>query len=139
MIIRQKGNRKHAPMRSGNVYSTASQIKSMHTNTRLTPLTTSSRQSVVSSSSLPGRMEIVGQIQIVKRSQTATEWVDGNRAKLHRYKGMYVAVTGTGIVAVSENFDDVYAKAKSKGITNPLVFKVPKPSMHNRVVSVKSL
>ena len=58
--------------------------------------------------------------------QTATEWVNRNAARLTKYAGQYVAITNKGIVAVTDDFEAIYAKTKKKGIINPLVFKIPK-------------
>lgn len=68
---------------------------------------------------------------------TAAEWVERNSGKLLKYAGQYIAVTHSGIVARSNDFNDVYAKSKQKGIMNPLVFKVPKPSEHSKIVTAR--
>lgn len=68
---------------------------------------------------------------------TADEWVRDNNEKLQRYKDRWVAVTSKGVVAYSSDFDDVYTKAKAKGVSSPLVFKVPSPHTSIKVVSAK--
>jgi hypothetical protein len=68
---------------------------------------------------------------------SATEWIEHNRNKLLKYSGMYVAITHNGLVASSNDFDEVFLKARGKGAMNPLVFKVPKPTVHSKIASVK--
>ena len=66
---------------------------------------------------------------------TANEWVERNLKKVQKFSGQWVAVTKVGVVAHSKDFDDVFARAKAQGVTNPLVFKAPKPTTVHRVVS----
>lgn len=68
---------------------------------------------------------------------TATEWVRQNGDKLRRHAGRWVAITAEGIVAHSDDFDEVYMKARRRGISNPLVLQVPKAFRQPKVVSVK--
>ncbi len=72
-------------------------------------------------------------------SITATEWLSLNKRLVARHPGKYVAISNKGIIAVAEDSNNIYRKARELGILNPLVFKVPKVSERKRVVSVKSL
>ena len=66
---------------------------------------------------------------------TANEWVERNMRRVQNQAGKWVAVTHRGIIATSTDFDDVFRKAESQGVSNPLVFKVPVPSARRRVIS----
>lgn len=71
-----------------------------------------------------------------RRTVTASQWAQENPSRLQRHRGKWVAISTSGIIANSEDFDTVFAQARLKGVDNPLVFKVPltdKP----RVVSAK--
>lgn len=67
---------------------------------------------------------------------TAAEWVQRNQPKIGKYKGKWVAVSRSGVVASSRDFDTVFMEARQQGIDNPLVFKVPS-SGRRKVVSAK--
>jgi hypothetical protein len=67
---------------------------------------------------------------------TAAEWVQRNQAKIGKHKGKWLAVSRSGIVASSGDFDTVFVQARQRGIDNPLVFKVPS-SGRPKVVSAK--
>ena len=60
-----------------------------------------------------------------KIPQSDHEWVSQNMPEVQQYKGKWIAVTEKGIIAVSNDFNDVCLKSEGKGIKNPLIFKVP--------------
>ena len=74
---------------------------------------------------------------IAHKPITASDWVEQNKNRLFKYAGKYIAVTHTGVVAQASGFNDVYIRAKQKGVFNPLVFKVPQKSQRLKIVSVK--
>lgn len=69
--------------------------------------------------------------------KTAADWVRQNSDKLRRYTKRWVAVTRRGVIASSDDFDDVYAKAKQRGVANPLVFRVPAHNADPKIVSTR--
>ena len=69
------------------------------------------------------------------RAETATDWVARNQDRLASHAGKYIAVSSTGLIGVSDDFDEVFRKARAKGVMNPLVFKMPKPHGSPKVVS----
>ena len=69
--------------------------------------------------------------------RTAHEWVSRHPQKVMGYLGKWIAITHKGIQSSGKTMDDVYRKAANKGIDNPLVFKVSKPS-GPRAVSVRA-
>ncbi len=71
------------------------------------------------------------------KSVTANEWVQRNLSKIMRHRGKWVAINNNGIVATSDGFDEVFSKARNRGVTNPLVFKVPRVPQGIKVVSGK--
>lgn len=56
---------------------------------------------------------------------TAWEWMRRNQKKTLKHRGKWLAVSSSGIVGTSDDFDDVYVQARKRGVSNPLVFKVP--------------
>lgn len=66
---------------------------------------------------------------------TANEWVQHNLDKVLRHRGKWVAISHNGIVATSVDFDEVFNKARNKGVSTPLVFKVPSAFQGIRAVS----
>lgn len=70
------------------------------------------------------------------RAYSASEWVQRNQAKLRPYRGKWVAVSSSGLVGHSTDFDEVFVEARRRGVDNPLVFKVPTPG-RRKVVSVR--
>jgi hypothetical protein len=49
---------------------------------------------------------------------------------LERYKGRWVAVLGANVVAVGDSAPDVISRALKKGVTDPVVFRVPTNPEH---------
>ena len=69
--------------------------------------------------------------------RTANEWVERNLPKLQRHGGKWVAISEKGIQGISGDLDGAFHQAASKGVTNPLVFKVPRANAPRRVVSMR--
>lgn len=68
---------------------------------------------------------------------TANEWVQRHLDKVLQLRGKWVAISNNGIVATSDDFDEVFNKARGKGVSTPLVFKVPSAAQGIRAVSGK--
>ena len=78
-------------------------------------------------------------MRIHKNLATAdNDWVQRNTRKLQRYAGQWIAVTNHGVIASSTDFNQVYERARNKGIESPLVFKVSIPSKRRKAVSARS-
>ena len=74
-----------------------------------------------------------------QKPTTPSEWLRRNAGKINRYAGQWVAITKSGIVASSSDFDQVFQQAKERGAPNPLVFKVPKATRGLKIVSNRIL
>lgn len=74
-----------------------------------------------------------------KRSpQSAHEWVQSHPRQVLQHKGKWLAVSKDGIAATSsKGMDDVFKRARAKGVRSPRVFKVPRDTDRKRVVSVR--
>ena len=70
------------------------------------------------------------------KAKSAHEWVSRHRVALQPHRGKWVAVTTSGIVGISDDFDLVYGEARRHGVSNPLVFKVP-ARRNAKIVSFK--
>jgi hypothetical protein len=68
--------------------------------------------------------------------RTANEWVRLHQDKLQPYRGKWLAVGPTGIVGHSDDFSAVFTQAHKRGVSDPLVFKIP---LHHasKIVSAK--
>jgi len=69
--------------------------------------------------------------------RTPLEWMAKYPEKVWRYKGEWVALTRSGVIAHANDFDRVYSLARSKGVLNPLVFRVPLDPSKTKIVSAR--
>ena len=67
---------------------------------------------------------------------TAEQWMEQNSRKLAHHVGKWVAISARGVVAVGSSLAEVLQTAKVRGVSDPLVYKVPKPS-GPRIVSLR--
>jgi hypothetical protein len=59
-----------------------------------------------------------------RHRQEESEWLSSHQEELKAYRGQWVVVEPTGIVAADADHDTVWRRAKELGIESPLMFRV---------------
>lgn len=85
-------------------------------------------------------ISLQGDSHVEKRvsPRSASEWLSENRDKLSRFANRWIAITAKGVIAKSDDFDEVYALAQERGVLNPMVIKVPPRHRGPKAVSAHS-